>query len=156
VQAKGGVLDGDHADDVRRVAAAVSSSDLAALGRLRPQLALAAEHAARGYERGVYEGLLGVVDSVREAVEGSRGLAPQSAAIESGSLAARMLLEIARGVRGANADLADRLGTDQSQVSRAGRRLRELGLASRAREGRLNRWVLTPVGEHEAARLRAS
>ena len=55
-----------------------------------------------------------------------------------GSLPARMLLEIADGVQGANADLSDRLDTDQSQVSRAGRRLRQLGLATRVRAGRLN------------------
>ncbi len=68
------------------------------------------------------EGLLGVVDSIQEAADGAGGLAAQSTPVEPGSLAARMLLEIARGVRGANADLADRLDTDQWQVSRAGRR----------------------------------
>ncbi len=72
----------------------------------------------------MYEGLLWVVNAARDAIGGGRGLAQQSAPLEPGSIAARMLLEIARGVRGANADLADRLDTDQWQVSRAGRRLR--------------------------------
>jgi DNA-binding MarR family transcriptional regulator len=57
---------------------------------------------------------------------------------------------------GGNADLADRLDTDQSQVSRAGRKLRELGLATRVRTGRLNGWTITTAGEREASRLRSS
>jgi Mn-dependent DtxR family transcriptional regulator len=65
-----------------------------------------------------------------------------------------MLLEIAGGVRGGNADLADRLDTDQWQVSRAGRRLRELGLATRERAGRLTGWTLTKVGVRAVTLLR--
>jgi hypothetical protein len=109
------------ADYARRVAAAARTPDVAALRRLRSELARASKHAVGAYERGAFDGLLGVLDSVRDVVGGGSGLAPQSLPLEPGSLAARMLLEIAGGVRGANADLADRLDTDQWQVSRAGR-----------------------------------
>lgn len=84
------------------------------------------------YQRGAVDSLLLVVECL--ARSDSAGLAAQGAVFESGSLPARMLLEIARGVPGANADLADRLDIDQWQVSRAGRRLRQLGLAIGTRE----------------------
>jgi hypothetical protein len=143
------------ADLARRVAAAVRSSNVAALRGVRSELARAAKKAAGTYERGVYDGLLEVLVSAQAVGDAESGLGPQSAPLEPGSLAARMLLEVAGGVRGANADLADRLDTDQWQVSRAGRRLRELGLATRARTGRLNGWALTKAGEREAAFLRS-
>lgn len=53
-----------------------------------------------------------------------------------------------------NADLAVLLGTDDWQVSRAGRRLRELGLVTRARLGRVNVWDLTDAGRQVVERLR--
>lgn len=146
------LLDATTADHARRVAAAAGAPGIEVLRGLRSELASAAEHATATYERGVFEGLLGVVDATLEAVDAGRGLAPQSAPLEPGSPAARMLLEIAGGVRGANADLADRLDTDHWQVSRAGRRLRELGLATRSRAGRLNGWALTSAGERQVAR----
>lgn len=107
------------------------------------------------YERSGLEGALAVVGALWQRVT-AVGLAAQTAPIEPGSLPERLLLEIDRGVRGANADLAERLGTDQWQVSRAGRRLRDLGLAERTRAGRLNSWTLTSAGEREARRRPAS
>jgi len=142
-------------DRARRVVMAVASADGAQLRRLRTELAQLHKDAAAGQERGICEGLLSVVDAAKDLV-GGRGLAPQSAPLEPGSLAARLLLEIDGGVRGANADLADRLDTDQWQVSRAGRRLRDLGLATRVRSGRLNGWSLTKAGEREASRFRGA
>ncbi len=103
----------------------------------------------------MYEGLLGVVDATRDVASGGRGLAQCTSPLEPGSLAARLLLEIVAGVRGGNADLAERLGTDHWQVSRAGRRLRDLGLATRSREGRVNGWTLTQEGSRQARRLRS-
>ena len=108
------------------------------------------------YDRGLYEGLLAVLNAAEATADRGVGLAQQSAPLEPGSVAARMLLEIAGGVRGANAVLADRLDTDQWQVSRAGRRLRELGLATRLRSGRLNGWQLTTAGQRLAGTLRAA
>lgn len=105
---------------------------------------------AASYDRGAAEAVLAVV----EAVQGESGLAAQTSPFEPGSLVERLLLEVAGGVHGANADLADRLGTDQWQLSRAGRRLRDLGLAERKRAGRLNVWTLTPAGRREASRIR--
>lgn len=107
------------------------------------------------YQRGLVDGLLAVVRAVaRNGALG--GPAVQVARFEPGSLAARLLLEIAAGVHGANADLAERLGTDQWQISRAGRRLRDLGLAQRSRSGRTNDWALTVAGEREAASLQGN
>ena len=102
------------------------------------------------YERGQLDGVLTVLAAVSGRSIAGGGLAPQTATIEPGSLPERLLLEIDSGVRGANADLAERLGTDQWQLSRAGRRLRDLGLAERTRAGRLNAWKLTSAGSQVA------
>ncbi len=86
---------------------------------------------------------------------GRRGLADQSGGLEIESLPARMLAEIGRGARVGNADLAQLLQTDPWQLSRAGRRLRDAGLAIRSRSGRINVWDLTARGRTELSRLRA-
>lgn len=88
--------------------------------------------------------------------EGSSGLAPQAGGLEPGSLPARLLVEIAAGVRVANQELAERLGTDPWQLSRAGRRLREAGLAERERQGRINVWEVTDAGREEVDRIRVA
>jgi len=123
------------------------------------QLKAAIKRSARSvdsdYKRGLADALLAVVDAARERTRGATGLAQQAAVLESGSLTARMLLEIASGVQGANADLAERLDSAAWQVSRAGRRLRQSGLATRQRSGRFNGWALTALGRDEASRLRA-
>lgn len=148
----------DHADIakyVERVAAAIisSSGDRAVLRRLQADLNRVARAEPPGtYQRGFVDSLRKIVQAAAELADGREGLAAQSAAFEPGSLPARMLIEIAQGVRGANADLAERLDTDQWQISRAGRRLRELGLAERTRAGRLNGWSLTSEGERQASR----
>lgn len=142
----------DYAD---RVVAGVRSGERASLQRLRKELRGAASGASR-YESGFCDALVAIVDAALVASTGRPDLAPQATLFEPGSLAERLLLEIASGVRGANTDLAVRLDTDEWQVSRAGRRLRELGLAARVRTGRLNAWELTRVGQDEAARLLGS
>lgn len=78
-----------------------------------------------------------------------RGLAAPAPDLEPESLPARLLAEIDRGARVGNADLAELLGTDQWQVSRAGRRLRDLGFVTRARLGRVNVWELTDAGRRD-------
>lgn len=50
-----------------------------------------------------------------------------------------------------SAELRERLGTDETQLSRTGRRLREAGLASRRKVGRSVSWELTPVGRRALA-----
>jgi len=102
-----------------------------------------------------------VIDALRQACDaagsslGGQGLARQGGHLEAGSLPARMLGEVARGARVGNADLAELLGTDVWQLSRAGRRLRDAGLATRVRSGRINVWALTADGREEIDRLRA-
>ncbi len=135
-------------------AAAASDLPTSAARQLLRDLTRASRAAGCDYERGALDGLAAVVEQLA-AFETAGGLAPQAAALEPGSLPARLLLEIAAGVRGANADLADRLDTGASQLSRAGRRLREAGLATRHREGRLNGWSITERGRNEARRLRS-
>lgn len=136
-----------------RLLCVVSEPDgLSELRRVETQLTGCALVAAPdSYGRGQLDGALAVLASVSK-VSPVVGLAPQTATIEPGSLPERLLLEIDSGVCGANADLAERLGTDQWQLSRAGRRLRDLGLAERTRTGRLNLWRLTSAGDQEARR----
>ncbi|MGH9153531.1 MAG: hypothetical protein ACRD03_14270 [Acidimicrobiales bacterium] len=102
-----------------------------------------------------------VIEALRQACDAAgsqfdrHGLAHQGGRLEAGSLPARMLGEIARGARVGNADLAELLRTDAWQLSRAGRRLRDAGLATRTRSGRINVWDLTDDGRDEVNRLRA-
>ncbi len=141
---------------VQRVVTEARSTDDLVRQKLDRDLAAAARRMEpAAYGRGAIDSLLAVVQAIRSTSQGP-GLAPQMASLEPGSLPTRMLLEIAAGVRGANADLAERLDTDPWQLSRAGRRLRELGLASRTRSGRLNEWSLTGAGERVAAELSGS
>lgn len=104
--------------------------------------------------RRVIEALRQVCDAAGSSL-GGQGLARQGGHLEAGSLPARMLGEIARGARVGNADLGELLGTDVWQLSRAGRRLRDAGLATRTRSGRINVWALTAAGREEVDRLRA-
>jgi len=77
------------------------------------------------------------------------GLARQGGFLEAEPLPARMLGEIARGARVGNADLAELLGTDAWQLSRAGRRLRDAGLLPGSDSGRIDVWDLTADGRKE-------
>lgn len=134
------------------VAAALRTRSSVGLAKVERQLiALAASEA--GEWKQALSGLADVCRAAREMDE-LRGLAPPERALEPGSLPARLLAEIERGARVGNADLAELLGTDPWQVSRAGRRIRELGLVTRARTGRVNVWDLTEAGQQEVDRLR--
>ena len=77
------------------------------------------------------------------------GLAAQTGRLEPESLAARVLAQLADGDVYSNEDLVEMLESDPWQVSRAGRRLRELGLAIRRRQGRVNVWTVTQAGRAE-------
>lgn len=129
----------------------------AALEELLADLAERAEgHPVSSYERGVFTGMAAVALAAGRAGRRSP-LAESTGLVEAGTLAERLLLEIGRGVAGSNAEIAERLGTDDWQLSRAGRRLREVGLAERTRSGRTNQWRLTPAGyEAVAERSRRS
>ena len=97
----------------------------------------------QSYAHGAAAALLAVLEQAQE----TKGAVRSDLPFESGSLPARLLLEIAAGVHGANTDLAERLGTDKTQLSRADRRLRQLRLVDCERNGRINRWTITSGGE---------
>lgn len=104
----------------------------------------------QSYAHGAAAAFLAALEQAQDTTGALRSDLP----FESGALPARLLLEIEAGVRGANTDLAERLGTDKTQLSRAGRRLRQLQLVEREREGRINRWKITPEGAALVSRLR--
>jgi DNA-binding transcriptional ArsR family regulator len=142
--------DFDVADAAARVAHAARTA-----GRDTERLASQLRHVTDGVPQGSYaNGAADALLAVLEHTLDTRGALPSDLPFERGSLAARLLLEIAAGIHGANTDLAERLGTDKTQLSRAGRRLRQLHLAEYRRDGRLNRWTVTPAGTAVASRLR--
>jgi AcrR family transcriptional regulator len=71
--------------------------------------------------------------------------------IEHGTQAWRFLSELAETSPLGSGELRERLGTDETQVSRTGRRLREAGLTERRKVGRSVAWELTPVGARALA-----
>ncbi len=105
--------------------------------------------------RSALTSLADVCRATRE-IDEFRGLAAPTAGLEPESLPVRLLVEIHRGARVGNDELAELLGTDVWQVSRAGRRLRDLGFVTRARLGRVNVWDLTEAGREEVDRLRSA
>jgi len=66
--------------------------------------------------------------------------------IEPGTLAWRFLSALTDKSPLSSVELRERLSTDETQVSRTGRRLREAGLADRRKVGRSVSWELTAVG----------
>jgi len=73
--------------------------------------------------------------------------------IEPASVSARFVATVGRHPGVCNSRIEEMLGIDETQVSRAGRRLVELGLAVKRRVGRQNAWVLTPAGRAVAEQL---
>ena len=134
------------------VAAALRARSSKGLARIERHLASLVESEDAEWT-GALTALADVCRATRELNE-FRGLAPPAADMEPESLPARLLAEIGRGARVGNADLAVLLGTDDWQLSRAGRRLRELGLVTRSRLGRVNVWDLTDAGSEVVERLR--
>ncbi len=150
----GSDLRGVLAADLMALAGALNEGSLAELSALKQRLAVIAVSPTVEPEWLVVIEALGQACDAAGSSLGRSGLARQGGHLEAGSLPARMLGEIARGARVGNADLAELLGTDAWQLSRAGRRLRDAGLATRSRSGRINVWDLTDVGREELGRLR--
>jgi AcrR family transcriptional regulator/DNA-binding transcriptional ArsR family regulator len=69
-------------------------------------------------------------------------------AVASGSQAHSFLQALEGSPRVGSSELRQLLETDETQVSRAGRRLLEAGLVSRRKVGRRVFWELTPRGRH--------
>lgn len=137
----------------RAIADALRTRSTKGLATAEGKLLRLAEAEAVPWSRAL-TALADVCRAARELDE-LRGLAAPAPGLVPGSLPARLLAEVDRGARVGNADLAELLGTDQWQLSRAGRRLRELGLMTRSRIGRVNTWDLTEEGRLEVERLRA-
>lgn len=133
------------------IATALRTRSSTGLARIEGQLRDRAESEPAEWARALMA-LADVCRATRELDE-FRGLAVPAADLEPDSLPTRLLFEIARGARVGNGDLAVLLDTDDWQVSRAGRRLRELGLVTRARLGRVNVWDLTEAGRQAVERL---
>ncbi len=141
--------------ELRVLALALVARSSVELSALEHRLTgIAAELADDAEGRSAISALAEVCRAAR-AQRRQRGLADQGGQLEAESIAARMLGEIGRGARVGNTDLAQLLETDPWQLSRAGRRLREAGLATRTRSGRINIWDLTSDGRAELNRLRA-
>jgi hypothetical protein len=89
--------------------------------------------------------LVGLLNVVRAGVRlVNSGVA--SARLEPGTLPHRMLGAIVATPLLTNTELMEVLGCDETQVSRAGRRLSGYGLAITRKHGRMNQWEATPSG----------
>jgi len=66
--------------------------------------------------------------------------------VEPGSHSHKFLQEIEREPMRTNLALSIELGVGESEISRIGRRLVQVGLARKRRLGRTNQWLITPRG----------
>jgi DNA-binding transcriptional ArsR family regulator len=88
-------------------------------------------------------GVLRVIEAAAQRLSASQ----PPAGFGPGTYAHRLLQAIAQDPGVSNTELRERLGVDETEVSRTGRRLREAGLASRRRFGTVNSWTLSPAGD---------
>lgn len=134
-----------------RAAAAVRRGDPALLADLAAELSTAAGELGAGLDDQVL-GALAVVEAANRAA-----LVPDGATLpEPGSVASRMLQALVATPLARNRDLAEQLGTDETQISRAGRHLSDMGLIVRFKRGRENRWVVSPRGQAALMQLRST
>jgi AcrR family transcriptional regulator/DNA-binding MarR family transcriptional regulator len=107
--------------------------------------AVAAEHEPGPERERLLGCLAGMIAVAHWALE---RLTPEStlAAVAQGSQAYLFLQALARSPHVGSAELRQLLETDETQVSRTGRRLLEGGLVSRRKVGRHVFWELTPRG----------
>jgi hypothetical protein len=89
--------------------------------------------------------VLGLVELLQWAL---RRVAPKAllSRLEPNGYARRFLEAAAEQPGISNTELAERLATDATEVSRVGRRLVENGLATKRKLGRRNHWEITPRG----------
>ena len=92
---------------------------------------------------GSVTGVLRVIEAAAQRLSASQ----VPAGFGYGTYAHRILQAIAQDPGISNSELRERLGVDETEISRTGRRLREAGLATRRRFGTMNSWTLSPVGE---------
>ncbi|GAA4233280.1 hypothetical protein GCM10022254_35410 [Actinomadura meridiana] len=88
--------------------------------------------------------ILGLIDVVHWALR--RLPSGLQLALQPDGHAARFLLAVFRRQGLSNKDLATELGTDETEISRVGRKLLSAGVVARRKEWRQNAWDLTPRG----------
>ncbi|WP_329521750.1 hypothetical protein [Spirillospora sp. NBC_01491] len=88
--------------------------------------------------------ILGLIDVVHWALR--RLPSGLQLALQPDSHAARFLSVVARRQGLSNRELAAELGTDETEISRVGRKLLSAGVVWRRREWRVNAWDITPRG----------
>lgn len=99
-----------------------------------------------GAQREQHGRILGMIDVVHWALK--RLPSGLQLALQPDGYAARFLVAVARRQGLSNQQLAAELGTDETEISRVGRKLLSAGVVWRRREWRHNAWDLTPRGRH--------
>ncbi|CNF27010.1 Uncharacterised protein [Mycobacterium tuberculosis] len=97
-----------------------------------------------GAQREQHGRILGMIDVVHWALK--RLPSGLQLALQPDGYAARFLVAVARRQGLSNQQLAAELGTDETEISRVGRKLLSAGVVWRRREWRHNAWDLTPRG----------
>jgi hypothetical protein len=90
--------------------------------------------------------ILGLIDVVHWALK--RLPSGLQLALQPDGHAARFLVAVSRRQGLSNQQLAAELGTDETEISRVGRKLLSAGVVWRRKEWRHNAWDLTPRGRH--------
>lgn len=90
--------------------------------------------------------ILGLIDVVHWALR--RLPSGLQLALQPDGHAARFLQAVARRQGLSNQQLAAELGTDETEISRVGRKLLAAGVVWRRKEWRQNAWDITPRGRH--------
>jgi AcrR family transcriptional regulator len=92
--------------------------------------------------------LAGALDALIATAHWGVERLPEAAPVARGTRAWSFLEALSQSDPLGSSELRERLGTDETQVSRTGRQLLEAGLVSRSRTGRHVSWRLTPRGRH--------
>ncbi|MFA1547701.1 hypothetical protein [Actinomadura chokoriensis] len=109
----------------------------------RHYLDVAALDGAQREQRGR---ILGLIDVVHWALK--RLPSGLQLSLQPDGYAARFLVAVSRRQGMSNRQLATELGTDETEISRVGRKLLSAGVVWRRKEWRQNAWDLTPRGRH--------
>ena len=92
--------------------------------------------------------ILGLIDTVQWALR--RLPSGLQLSLHPNGHAARFLVAVARRQGMSNKELAAELGTDETEISRVGRKLLAAGVVWRRKEWRHNAWDITPRGRQYA------
>lgn len=150
IKADGGArTDGDFSALAMLLIDSVLNGDNDSLAILQTWLREERAHISDGNpddNRDVLRGrLLGLIDASHWAIRRALPLA-EVAALERGTHAYYFLKDLVVQPGLANGELAGRLGVDDTEISRTGKKLLSNGLVVRRSFGRRNRWEITPKG----------